>query len=79
MNPQNKLFFLAKSISSKLDKFIPIAVKNSVKDRIIHKELQKYLATNKIPYQKGVYQEGINLIGSIKAEMGCKYDKRNSL
>lgn len=70
MNPQNKLFFLAKSISSKLDKFIPITIKNSVKDYMIHKELQKYLATNKIPYQKGVYQEGINLIGSIKAEMG---------
>lgn len=70
MNPQNKIFFLAKNIGSKFDKIIPATVKKRVKDHMIHKEIQKYLTSNKISYQQGLYQEGINLIGSIKAEMG---------
>ena len=66
----NKLFFMARSISSRLDGIIPAGLKKSVKDQMIKNRIQKYVQKEKVPFQKGIYPKGINLIGAVRAEMG---------
>lgn len=70
MKEKANIYFWAKNISSKMDKVIPSPAKKYVKEQMIKRRIEKYVNHDKIPYKDGAYKEGINLIGSIKAEMG---------
>lgn len=70
MEVKSNTFFIAKSISSKIGKILPASMKKYIKERMINKSIEKYINIDKVPYKKGMYKEGINLIGGIRAEMG---------
>ena len=65
----NKLFFLAKNISKRLQRVIPQSVRHAVKEKMIEKNIDTFFAEKQV-YQPEVYPVGVNLIGSIRAEMG---------
>lgn len=70
MISQNRLFFIGKSISSKMGNIIPRRIKKMIKEKMIEKQIRKYLNEEKTQYIDLGHERGVNLIGSIKAEMG---------
>ena len=68
--PGQKLFFIASKISGKTKNIIPISLRWKIKERLLRKSMVDYLKKRKIGVVSGVYSQGVNLIGNIKAEMG---------
>ena len=68
--PGQKLFFIASKISGKTKNIIPISLRWKIKERLLRKSMVEYLKKRKIGVVSGVYSQGVNLIGNIKAEMG---------
>lgn len=72
METNSGLYFTVKKFFKKtgLNKVIPVSWKVYVKQQMMERRISKFTGGGKIPYKKGIYKEGINLIGAIKAEMG---------
>lgn len=71
MNVSQSLINLSESMRGVLVKIVPMSVLRGVKDFLIDKSLQKQLRNCRIiPYEPGHYEEGINLIGGIRMEIG---------
>lgn len=72
MESKDGIYFTVKNIFSKLglNKVVPMSWKIYIKQQMMEWRIRKFVNDGKIPYKKGEYKEGINLIGAIKAEMG---------
>lgn len=51
-------------------KIFPYTLLRTLKGKMIHNSYGKLLKMNIVPFSKGAYQDGINLIGNIKADTG---------
>lgn len=70
MEIQRIVIDIAYSCKPVLLKILPIEWLRAIKKRIIKANLKKLSRIQFKPYQKGRYPDGINLIGSIRAETG---------
>lgn len=71
MNLSQKIIDMAEPLRGVLTKIIPIQVLRNVKDYLTDKSLDKQLKKCSIkPYEAGHYEQGINLIGGIRSEIG---------
>ncbi len=69
-NVREKLFLIAGVISKKTKKIIPQSFRWRMKNRFLKKSIDDCLKKRESRLDYGNYSQGINLIGSIRAEMG---------
>ncbi len=69
MSDYGKLYFAIKKIGGAFRDLIPVQMRMVLKDRLIQKDIAEFTA-KKQPYDSNNYPMGVNLIGSIRAEMG---------
>lgn len=71
MNLSQKIINLSEKLRPVLVKILPMGLLRYVKDWLQERSLERALNTSRrIPYEKGAYPAGINLIGCIRAEIG---------
>ena len=71
MNISQKIIDLSEKLRPVLIKVVPMSVLRNMKDWMQERSLIKSLKNNNIlPYEKGAYPQGVNLIGCIRAEIG---------
>lgn len=70
MSNKNRLFFVGRTISSKLGDTISPSIKKYIKEKMIERQIRKHIDEKKMSHNNVKYDNGVNLIGSIKAEMG---------
>ncbi|MBQ8148550.1 MAG: glycosyltransferase [Lachnospiraceae bacterium] len=71
MNLSQKIINLSEKMRPILVKILPMGLLRYVKDWLQERSLERVLKNSeRIPYEKGVYPTGINLIGCIRAEIG---------
>lgn len=69
MSRKNQLFFIAKKCSNLLQFIIPYNIRSAIKERMVEKSIHSFLKT-KEEFHPQEFLPGVNLIGSIRAEMG---------
>lgn len=71
MNVSQKIIEISEKMRPVLVKVVPMGLLRNVKDWMQERSLTKSLKTSQcIPYEKGTYPQGVNLIGCIRAEIG---------
>ena len=70
MNVQKVILRTAYACKPVLFKLLPVAWLRKIKARMIRRNLSGLEQLQLVPYEKGRYPEGINLLGGIRAETG---------
>lgn len=69
MGINNKLYFIAKKGSKAIRRFVPQELRIAIKETMVQKGINSYLPS-KQNFDPEAFPKGVNLIGSIYAEMG---------
>lgn len=69
MKETNNYYFLLKKVSKSLKNVVPYGVRSWVKESIVERKLKFFLKEREL-YNEKSFPIGVNLIGSIRAEMG---------
>ncbi|MCC8050027.1 MAG: glycosyltransferase [Clostridiales bacterium] len=69
MSNYSKLYFTIKKYGGVFKNIVPRQTRMALKDKLVQKNISEFLNTKK-PYDSKAWPEGVNLIGSIRAEMG---------
>lgn len=70
MSLQQIILAGSEKIKPVLKKIVPQSILSGMKNRILDNQLEKMISKGKIPFERGAYPDGINLIGLVRAEMG---------